>query len=305
MTQDALRALEVTAGHSRRDVLAGASLTVPRASITALLGRNGAGKTTFLDVALGLLPRQGGELAVQGIDPARDGDGVRRCVAAVSSDEPMDEGERVRELIRLHASLRRGFRQDLADRLFARFAVDGARRVRELSRGQRQKVAILIALASGVDFLILDEPFDGLDIGVRDEITGALVEHVDETGAAVLVASHDIGEIERLADRVAILNGGRIVAEGPVDRVCGRVRRWSAVATESFDPTALPSGFSVEVRAKRVLVTFVGEGAPDFDAVAARGLGAVESLPETGLRDAFLTLTQPTGAPTIEEVHRW
>lgn len=208
--------------YGRKRVLAGLDLVVPRGAVTAVLGPNGAGKSTLLAILAGMLPRDGGDVSVLGRDPARDPLGVKARVGVVPEDPGFHQRWRVRDAIGLARGLRgKAWDRTEEARLLDAVALPLAARIGELSKGMRAKLALLLALGHRPALVLLDEPASGLDPVVRREVLGAMVDAIAEQGRTVILSTHRMDDVERLADRVAFLDGGRIVREGPVEEVRG------------------------------------------------------------------------------------
>jgi ABC-2 type transport system ATP-binding protein len=198
-------------GHNR--ALDGLDLTVASGEVHGFLGPNGAGKTTTIRVLLGLLRADGGSVSLLGGDPWREATSLHRRLAYVPGDVTLWPNLTGGEVIDLLGRLRGGLDRTRRADLLARFDLDPARKCRTYSKGNRQKVALVAALASGAELLILDEPTSGLDplmeAAFREEITR---ERAD--GRTVLLSSHILSEVEALCDRVTIIRAGRAVDSG-------------------------------------------------------------------------------------------
>jgi ABC-2 type transport system ATP-binding protein len=188
-------------------------LEVAPGELVALLGPNGAGKTTTVELLLGLHRPDGGRAAVLGLDPAANGR-LHTMVGAMLQDGAVPSGLRAREAVRLHAA----FHADPADpdELLERLGLTPAanRTFRHLSGGQKRRLMLALALVGRPEVLFLDEPTAGLDPAAR-ATTWALVRELAADGATVLLTTQLIEEAERVADRVAIIDRGRLLAEGP------------------------------------------------------------------------------------------
>jgi ABC-2 type transport system ATP-binding protein len=198
----------------RATALDGLDLTVRDGEVHAFLGPNGAGKTTTIRILLGLLRHDGGEVSLLGGDPWRDATTLHSRLAYVPGDVTLWPGLTGGEIIDLLARLRGG-KHDPKRRqeLIERFDLDPSKKARAYSKGNRQKVALIAALASDAELLILDEPTSGLDplmeATFRDLVSGERRE-----GRTVLLSSHILAEAEALADRVTIIRAGRTVETG-------------------------------------------------------------------------------------------
>ena len=206
-----IRALRKSFG--RTAALDGLDLTVREGEVHAFLGPNGAGKTTTLRILLGLLRKDGGQATLLGGDPWRDAVALHKRLAYVPGDVTLWPGLSGGEIIDLLGRLRGGLDPKRRQALTDRFELDPAKKARAYSKGNRQKVALIAALASDAELLLLDEPTSGLDplmeAAFRDCIT-------DERrpGRTVLLSSHILAEAEALSDRVTIIRDGRAVETG-------------------------------------------------------------------------------------------
>jgi ABC-2 type transport system ATP-binding protein len=203
----------------RATALDGLDLTVAAGEVHAFLGPNGAGKTTTIRILLGLLRKDGGDVSLLGGDPWRDATTLHRRLAYVPGDvtlwPTMTGGEIIDLLARLRGAspaARQGERQRRQE-LIERFDLDPAKKARAYSKGNRQKVALIAALASDAELLVLDEPTSGLDplmeAAFRDSVSAER-----RSGRTVLLSSHILAEAEALADRVTIIRAGRTVETG-------------------------------------------------------------------------------------------
>jgi ABC-2 type transport system ATP-binding protein len=200
------------------DAVDGIDLTVNAGEIFGFLGPNGAGKTTTIRLLLGLQRPTSGSASVLGLEPQTDGVGMHRRVGYLPGDLALYPRMTGREHIDWFATAR-GLRDlSYADQLVARFDVNLDRRVRELSTGNRQKIGIVLAFMHEPALLILDEPTSGLDPIRQREFEHLLRETVAD-GRTVFLSSHELDEVQRLADRVAIIRAGKLVAVDTVDNL--------------------------------------------------------------------------------------
>src|SRR3954465_3264823 len=205
------------------------TLTIPRGAVYGLVGANGAGKTTLIKHILGLLRAQSGSVRIFGLDPVADPVGALSRIGYLSEENDLPGGMRVEELIRYSRAFRPSWDDNYADELRESFALDPAAKIKNLSKGQKARVGILIALAYRPDLLVLDEPSSGLDPIVRRDILGAIIRTIAHEGRTVLFSSHLLEEVEQVADHVTMINKGRIVLSAPLEdirethRVNGRV----------------------------------------------------------------------------------
>lgn len=199
--------------------LADVRLAVPRGGVFGLVGVNGAGKTTLIKHVLGLLRAKEGTVRVFGRDPAADPAGVLGRVGYLSEEPDLPGWMRVRELLRYTRAFYPGWDPAFAEELRAAFGLDPAARVKHLSKGQRARAGLVLALAHRPELLVLDEPSSGLDPIVRRDILAAVIRTVADEGRTVMFSSHLLHEVERVADRVALIDRGRVVFSGGLDHI--------------------------------------------------------------------------------------
>jgi ABC-2 type transport system ATP-binding protein len=197
----------------RTTALDGLDLEVRAGEVHAFLGPNGAGKTTTLRILLGLLRKDGGQAGLLGGDPWRDAVALHRRLAYVPGDVTLWPGLSGGEIIDLLGRLRGGLDPGRRQALTERFALDPAKKARAYSKGNRQKVALIAALASDAELLLLDEPTAGLDPLMEATFRDCVTEERRQ-GRTVLLSSHILAEAEALSDRVTIIRDGRTVETG-------------------------------------------------------------------------------------------
>jgi ABC-2 type transport system ATP-binding protein len=289
----AIGAEDLVAGYGRAPVLRDFCCAVPWGGVTALVGPNGAGKSTFLDACLGLIGRAKGAVRVAGRDPAHAGGAIRAQVGYVESDHVMDPSARVHDILGFWRRLRPSWNDGAAREMVARFDLPLAARTAQLSRGARMKLALVGALSFQPEILILDEPFDGLDAGVREEVSAALTRHLDGRRRTVLLTSHDFGEIERLADCLIVIANGHAVSEGSPDEVRGRCVRLRVRFGGDVPPAEIREASGARCLGSEAVLTTIGA----FDPAELRRRGATdfESLPAPDLRDAVAALCDAAG----------
>ena len=205
------------------------SLSMPRGAVYGLVGANGAGKTTLIKHILGLLRAQNGSVRVFGLDPVADPVAVLSRIGYLSEENDLPGWMRVDELIRYTRAFYPAWDDGYAEELRQSFALDSDAKIKNLSKGQKARAGLLIALAHRPELLVLDEPSSGLDPIVRRDILGAVIRTIADEGRTVLFSSHLLGEVEQVADHVTMINEGKIVLSGSLDaireshRVDGRV----------------------------------------------------------------------------------
>lgn len=223
------------------------SLTVPRGGVFGLIGGNGAGKTTLIKHILGMLKAQSGSVQVFGLDPVQNPVGTLGRIGYLSEDRDLPNWMRVRELMSYTQAFFPNWDEAYAEELREAFDLDGNARIKNLSRGQRARAGLLIALAHRPELLVLDEPSSGLDPVVRRDILGAIIRTIADEGRTVLFSSHLLDEVERVADRVAIIHQGRILLTAPMDEIKETHRRMTLRFGQSLErPPSLVGALSFE-----------------------------------------------------------
>jgi len=192
------------------------SVSLPRGGVYGLVGANGAGKTTLIRHVLGLLRAQSGSVRVFGLDPVADAAPVLARIGYLSEENDIPAWMRVDELIRYSRAFYDGWDDAYAEELRHAFALDASAKVGTLSKGQKARAGLLIALAHRPELLVLDEPSSGLDPIVRRDILEAIIRTIADEGRTVLFSSHLLEEVERVADHVTMISNGRIVLSAPL-----------------------------------------------------------------------------------------
>jgi ABC-type multidrug transport system ATPase subunit len=242
-----IRLSNVTKLYGGQAALDSVSLDVPRGCVFALLGENGAGKSTSIRIMLGLALADAGRAEVLGLDSRRDGLEIRRRVGYVPERPTLYEWMTVSEIGWFTA----GFYSDAFlprfRELAARFELPENRQIKALSKGMRAKVVLSLAMAHEPDLLVLDEPTSGLDALVRREFLESMVD-LAAAGRTVLLSSHQIGEVERVADIVAILRHGKLLLVERLDELKSQIRELTVTLK---DGAAAPPAVSGEVLRQR------------------------------------------------------
>jgi len=273
------------------EAVRGMNLQVPAGSICGFLGRNGAGKTTTIKVLLGMARPTSGQARVFGLavnDPKASVE-IRRRTGFVSDDKVLYGYMTVEEMVRFTASFFPHWRTDLEKRYLRKFELPPDRRVKALSSGMRTKLALLLALCRGAELLILDEPTSALDPAMTEDVLRALVAHVASEELTIFFSSHQIAEVDQIADRVVIIDRGRAVVTGALEDLRENFRRIQLVFDgEAPNPAFRAPGIERVYRKGRILTVLSSTGA-DGVIEEARALEPVsmEVLPVT-LKEIFL-----------------
>ncbi len=289
----AIRLENVTKRYGREVALDGVSFDVPRGVVFALLGENGAGKTTAIRAMLGLGHPDKGKLEVLGLDCRKDGLAIRQRAGCVFEKPTLYEWMTVDE-IGWYTS---GFYGDgFLERyriLAAQFELSATRKIKELSKGMKAKVALALSLGHDPELLILDEPTSGLDPMVRREFLERMVDRI-ATGKTVFLSSQQIHEVERVADIVAILHHGKLLLCERLDKLKDEITELTVTLAEGF---AQPPEITGEVlrqsrRARQWQILTRGAAPPDLDALQAHESVAEVAARRPNLEEIFTAYMQ-------------
>jgi ABC-2 type transport system ATP-binding protein len=282
-----IRGLSKSFGRTR--ALDGLDLGVESGEVHGFLGPNGAGKSTTIRILLGLLRADAGSAEILGGDPWRDVTTLHRRLAYVPGDVTLWPSLTGGEVIDLLGRLRGGLDPTRRARLIQRFDLDPTRRSRTYSKGNRQKIALIAALAADAELLILDEPTSGLD-PLMEAVFRECIAEERSAGRTVLLSSHILAEVEALCDRVSIIRQGRTVDSGTLEelRHLGRTAITAVVATPPVGLAEVPGVHNFAIDGTRVRFEVDNDR---LDAVlpglVAAGVQGLESRPPT-LEELFL-----------------
>ena len=284
----------LTCRYGRTRAVEALTMHVPAGSMYALLGPNGAGKTTTLKTLLNLRRPASGRARLLGVDSRSLGPSDLARIGYVSENQDLPANLTIGEIEAFCRPWYPTWDAALATELRERFGLDRRARIRTLSRGTRIKVQCLLALAPRPRLLILDEPFSGLDPVVRDDLTTGILSLADRHGWSVLLTSHEMDDVERLADHVGFLAGGRLLLEEPMASLLDRFRRVEvSLADGTTPPSQWPSswlGFTVDGRAARFVES---QCSPDAEAAWRDAFpGAAIETSRMSLRDVFVALSR-------------
>jgi ABC-2 type transport system ATP-binding protein len=283
-----IQGLVKTFGTTR--ALDGLDLEVRRGEVHGFLGPNGAGKSTTIRVLLGLLRSDAGSVSLLGGDPWRDATELHKRLAYVPGDVSLWPQLTGGEVIDLFGRLRGDLDKARRAELLERFELDPTKKTRTYSKGNRQKVALVAALASSAELLILDEPTSGLD-PLMEEAFQECIREVRAEGRTVLLSSHILAEVEALGDRLSIIRAGKTVLSGSLDELRHYTR--TTVVAETASPVdgieTLPGVNVVERHERRVRFDVASDELPGAIAhLAALGVKSLVSHPPT-LEELFLS----------------
>jgi ABC-2 type transport system ATP-binding protein len=226
--------------YGRLEALHGLNLAVPAGSIFALLGPNGAGKSTTIKVLMNLLEPTAGSATVLGVDSHHLSPRELARIGFVADNMELPEWMTVRVFLDYCRPLYPMWDRDLENKLLLKFDLPADRKLKHLSRGMRMKAALIAALAYRPTLLVLDEPFSGLDPVVRDDFIRGVIEVSSLGDWTVFLSSHDVEEVERLADWIAVLEQGKLRFTEPLDSLLRRFRRIEITRTANAAPSQSP-----------------------------------------------------------------
>ncbi|MEN6451554.1 MAG: ABC transporter ATP-binding protein [Thermoguttaceae bacterium] len=295
-----IRLDKLTKRFGRETALEGVSLEVPPGTVFALLGENGAGKTTAIRIMLGLAEPNAGRAEVLGLDSARQGLVIRQRVGYVAERPTLYDWMTVDEIGWFAAGFYGpGFLPEYR-RLAAQFGLPVGKRLKSLSKGMYAKVGLSLALANQPELLILDEPTSGLDAVVRREFLDSMVDRAAQ-GQTVFLSSHQIVEVERVADIVAILRRGKLLLVEPLDRLKAQIRRLTITLRDGAAPPVLRGEVLSQRSSSRQWQALV-RGMTDEQLAALGSHEAVESIDvhTPSLEDIFVAYMQGNGDITSE-----
>lgn len=274
-----------------RAALEGVDLTVPQGAVYLLAGANGAGKTTLLGTLLNARRDYQGHVRVFGLDPRGDGPMCRANIGHVP--EGTEIGYRwmhAGKLLAHHAAYYPTWDAQYAERLGRLLEVPLDRRMGQLSKGQVRRVQLVMALAHRPPLLLLDEPTDGLDPVVRDEVLGLLSEHLADTGCTVLVSTHLVAELDRFADHVGVLKEGRLVTQLSRDLLVERLRVYAADGPEGWEGPDDHTGVLKQSRLGRQIHWTVWGTQAEVQGRIEQSGGRVREVTTLPLTDAIVAL---------------
>jgi ABC-2 type transport system ATP-binding protein len=277
MTRPVIHIDRLTKTYRRQVALGRISFDVPPGVVFALLGENGAGKTTAIRIMLGLTEADSGRAEVLGRDCRTQGQDIRRAVGYVPERPTLYEWMTVSEIGWYTAGFYgNGFLPSYR-KLSKEFELPEQRKIKDLSKGMRAKVTLSLAMAHQPDLLILDEPTSGLDTMVRREFLESMVD-IAATGRTVFLSSHQIGEVERVADIVAILREGKLILVERLDELKSQMRELTITLRDGVPGPANVPGLVLSERQKDRQWQLLVRGATDESLAAMRSHESVRDL---------------------------
>jgi len=291
MTDLIIETSQLTKSFKSKQALRGLDLRVPAGSIFGFLGRNGAGKTTTIKTLMGLLHSDSGTAEVFGI-PVADADRaieIRRRIGFVTEDKELYPYMTVEQIIAFTRPFFPKWRTDLERRYLDMFDLPPNGRIPCLSKGMRSKLMLLLAISRGADLLILDEPTDGLDPAAVEDVLRELVAIAASSETTMFFSSHQLSEVDRIADHIGIIDRGKMIVTGSLDDLKANYQRLQIVLSDSAQPPAhWPEGVESVHQEGRVVSLLASH---NTDAIAAQAQSipgaTVERFPVT-LKEIFL-----------------
>lgn len=276
-----------------RCVLNGVSFSVPRGCIYGLLGRNGAGKTTLIRILLGLEPATRGETFLLGVNSAALSARDHGRIGYVAEGHHLLQHYRVGAFIELCRALSLEWNQEFFDHLIEAFHLPMDRRIRELSNGMRAQLNLALAMAINPELLILDDPTLGLDTVARRQFLELAIDVIQRDGRTILFSSHILSDVERIADRIGILVGGKLVVDCALEELKNRVRKFQILF-----PAAAPEDLYLtdvirqRTQGREMILTVANWNVQKREMVGAWKPESISEVPMT-LEDLFIECTDP------------
>jgi ABC-2 type transport system ATP-binding protein len=260
------------------------TLKIPRGTAFGLLGPNGAGKSTTIKMLMGMLSITAGEARVLGVDVAADPVQVKQRVGYVPETHHIYRWMRIREAIGFCKSCFRSWNDQTCREMVELFGLDLEKKVKHLSKGMQTKLALLLAVSHEPELLLLDEPLSGLDPIAREEFLDGVLRTVCDRGQTVLISSHMLDDVRRLADTVGILHEGKLLLQGNLDALLTSTKRICATLRDGCRPKETPAGtIWQQIKGREWTVTV-----RDFSPEKVEQVRAIEGVEHVGVVDLGL-----------------
>jgi ABC-2 type transport system ATP-binding protein len=273
-------------------------LRIPAGSIYGFLGRNGAGKSTTIKMLLGMVQPTSGRSTIFGEDSRSLRPETRGRVAYLAEGHPLYRWMTIGELVRFSQSFYPGWNRELVEQILDHFELPIKKRIKRLSNGQRAQVSLAVAVASEPELLVLDDPTLGLDVVVRRDFLESLIQVIQRKGRTIFFSSHILGDVERVADRIAVIDRGVLRADCPTDVFKQSIRRVvvefdsaeKAIAAHKqlADLSGLVGSRIDGARLELVIVRYGDEHRQRFESLGPKLI----ELIELNLEEAFIEYTR-------------
>ncbi len=221
--------------------LDGLNITVPTGAVYGLVGPNGAGKSTLIRHVAGIYRQDAGQVLIEG-EPVYENPEMKGRIAYIPDDVFYYTQSTIRDLMLFYRSIYPSFSQERFEKLSGAFDLSLSQPIRKMSKGMQKQAAFWLALSRCPDYIVLDEPVDGLDPVMRRQVWNLLLSDVAENGSTVLVSSHNLRELEDVCDHVGIMNGGKVLLEHPLAELQANIVK---VLVALPDGTELPAGLDI------------------------------------------------------------
>jgi ABC-2 type transport system ATP-binding protein len=291
----------VTRRFGRVTALDRIDLQIEPGTILGLAGRNAAGKTTLLRMAAGLIWPDQGTVRVCGLNPVTDRERLAARVSLMDEESTLYPRLTIGELTKYAARLHPRWDDALAANVSQRLSLDPTATINSLSRGTRAKVALMLAVAPRPELLMLDDPTSGIDPLARREILDGVLATIPEQGGVVIWASHLIQDLERVADRIAVIDAGRLILDESIDALGSQMHRADAVFAGEPPPRLNRPGWLRAERDGRMLRVIARCGAQELRA-SLNSAGAQHlEISKVNLEDLLIEYLRPQAATAIEQ----
>jgi ABC-2 type transport system ATP-binding protein len=294
---DAIVTRRLTKYYGRKPVVRDLNLRVPQGCVFGLLGRNGAGKSTAIKILMGMVQPDYGQVELLGEDLRAMKPQTRARIAYLAEGHPIYTWMTIDQAIAFTRSFYAHWSNRLVDQVLDHFALSRRARIGRLSKGQRAQVSLVLALAPDPELLVLDDPTLGLDTNVRRDFLESMIQLIQRQGRSILLSSHILADVERVADRVGVMVDGVLRADCPTEQFKQSVRK--VVVEFAGPPPELPqiAGLigDAQIGSRRELV-FVGFGPEQRSALERLEPRLLEEV-ELNLEDAFVEYTRGPRRP--------
>ncbi len=293
--ENVIEARGLTRRFGKKEAVRDLSFTVPSGGVFAFLGPNGAGKTTTIKLAMNILEPTRGHIAVLGKDSTQLGPPELAQIGYVSENQKLPEWMTVSQLVDYCRPFYPNWDEQFCKQLASDLSLPPHEKIKNLSRGMKVKAALLCSLAYRPRLLVLDEPFGGLDPLVRDDLVRGILEMTEQGQWTIFISSHDVDEVEALADWVGFLNEGRIIFVESIAQLQSRFRRVEVITQgDAFKPAQIPpTWLNPEVAGRTFRFVDSAYGEPDSVDKIKSEYGASEvSVSSMSLRDIFVALAK-------------
>ncbi|MHC4670975.1 MAG: ABC transporter ATP-binding protein [Planctomycetota bacterium] len=241
-SNSAIELVNLTKKFSKETAVNCLSLRIPKGTAFGFIGPNGAGKSTTIKMIMGLLRITDGQANILGIDVNHKPDLVKQRVGYVPEQQFIYRWMKVREVIHFCRSLYKTWNGELCNDLLDLFELNRDKKVKHLSKGMAAKLSLLLALSHEPELLILDEPTTGLDPIIREEFLDGILRSISEREQTVLLSSHTLADVQRLADTVGLIYTGQLLVHCPVDQLLNKTKRIRAILEDGRLPDNIPEG---------------------------------------------------------------